>query len=112
MNMRQRPHIDLLNHLFRRPVPAELRRSKLECFQKGGEAAFDLGEGFIQGKLLAQMGFTFEPHILGRILFWSIGSKAHAGDFPVGLSQVSILLREKLLQFLPTVVAGSIPEKD
>jgi len=66
--------IGLLNHLFRWPVPAELRRSKLECVQKGGKAAFDLGKGFIQGKLLAQMGFPFEPHILGRILFWRIGS--------------------------------------
>ena len=104
--------IGILNHLFRWPVPAELRRSKLECVQKGGEAAFDLGEGFIQCKLRTQMGFTFEPHILSRILFWSIGSKAQAGDFPVGLGQVGILLREKLLQFLPAVVAGSIPEKE
>ena len=46
-------YIDFLNHLFRWPVPAELRRSKPECLQKGGEAVFDSGEGFIQGKLFA-----------------------------------------------------------
>ena len=82
--------IGLLNHLFRWPVPAELRRGKVERIEKGGEAAFDLGKGFIQRKLLAQMRLAFEPHVLGRILLRGIGSKAHTGDFPVGLGQVGI----------------------
>ena len=79
--------------------------------EKGGEAAFDWGKSFIPCKLLAPMGFTFEPSLRGRILFWSMGSKTHAGDFPVGLGRVGILLHEKFLQFLPALVAGSIPEK-
>ena len=46
-------HEQLLNQLFRWPVPAELRRSKVERGEKGGEAAFDLGKGCIQPKLFA-----------------------------------------------------------
>jgi hypothetical protein len=104
--------IGFLNHLFRWPVPPEFRRGELERIEKGGEAAFHLGKGFIQCKLLAQMRFAFEPYVLGRILFRGIGGKAQAGDFPVGLGQGGILLREKLLQFLPAVITGPIPQEE
>ena len=93
--------MQLLNHLFRWPVPAELRRGKAERIEKGGEAAFHLGKGFIQRKLFAQMRFAFEPHVLGRILLWGIGSKAHTGDFPVGLGQVGILSARETSGFPP-----------
>src|SRR6185295_17861983 len=105
-------HIGLLNQLFRRPVPAELRRGKAERSEKGGEATFDLGEGFIQRKLLAQMRLAFEPHVLGRILVRGIWSEAHTGDFPVSLGQAAIRLRKKLLKVFPAVIARSVPEKD
>ena len=108
---RMRQAIGFLNHLFRWPVPAELRRSKLEYLQKGKEAVLDLGEGFIQRKLFAYLRFALEPQILDRLLFWSIGSKAQAGDFPGGLGQVDMLLCEKLLHFLPAMIAGPIPEQ-
>jgi hypothetical protein len=83
----------------------------VEGIEKGGEAVFALRKGFIHRKLLAQRRFAFEPHVLGRILLRGIGSKPHTGDFPVGLGQVGILLREKLLEFLPSVIAGSIPQE-
>jgi hypothetical protein len=60
-------YIGLLTQLFRRPVPAELRRSKVERGEEGGEAAFDLRKGFIQRKQFAQMRLAFEPHVLSRI---------------------------------------------
>src|SRR5215510_247095 len=104
-------HIVLLNHLFRWPVPAELCRGKAERIEKGGKATLDLGKGFIQRKLFAQMGLALEPHVFDRILFWRIGGKAHAGDFPVGLGQAGILLCEKLLPLLSAMVTGPIPEK-
>src|SRR5215208_1752331 len=104
--------IGLLNYLFRRPVPAEFRRGKVERIEKGGEAAFHLGKGFVQRKLLAQMRLALEPHVLRRILLRGIGSKAQTGDFPVGLGQAGVRLREKLPEFFPSMIAGSVPEKD
>ena len=58
------------------------------------------------------MRLALEPPVLGRILLRGIGSKAQARDFPVGLGQAAIRLREKLLKVFPTVIAGSVPEKD
>ena len=88
-------NIGLLNHLFRRPVPAELRRGKMERGQKGGEAAFDLRKGFIHCKLLAQMRFTFEPNVLRRILLRGIGREKHTGNLPVGLGQPGIRVAQE-----------------
>ena len=105
-------YIGILNPLFRWPVPAELRRSKLECIEKGGEAAFDLGKGLIQRKLLAQMRLALKPHILGRILFRGIGSKAQTGDFPVGLGQAVVRFCKKLLDLFPTMIPRPVPEID
>ena len=58
------------------------------------------------------MRLALEPHVLDRILFWGMGRKAQTGNFPVGRGQGGILLGQKLLHFLPPVVAGSIPELD
>jgi hypothetical protein len=102
--------IGFLNHLFRRPVPAELRRGKMEGIEKGREAAFHLGKGFIQDKLLAQMRLALEPHILGRILLRGVRSKAHTGHFPVGLGQATVRLCEKLLDLFPSVIPRTVPE--
>ena len=68
----------------------------MERIEKGGEAAFNLGKGFIQRKLLAQVGFAFEPHVLGRVLLRGIGSKAYTSDFPVGLGQVCIRIGREI----------------
>ena len=70
---------------------------------------FDLGKGFIEGKLLAEMRFAFEPDVLGGILLWGIGGKAQASDFLVGCGSGGIRLHEKLLHFLSTVITGPIP---
>ena len=40
-------YIVLLNHFCRWPIPTELRRSKRQCVEKGGETAFHLGERFV-----------------------------------------------------------------
>ena len=53
----------------------ELGGGKTERTQKRKEAAFDMGEGLVDRKVLAQMCLPFEPDILRGILLWSIGRK-------------------------------------
>ena len=44
-------------------------------FQKLREAALDLGEGFVDRKMFAEILFALEPDFFGRILLRGVGGK-------------------------------------
>jgi hypothetical protein len=70
------------NHLWIRPIPAAFGRRKAESTQERGEALFDRGESFIDGKLFTEIGLSFQPQVFGEILFRGIRSKQQARSFP------------------------------
>src|SRR5207244_2055644 len=55
--------IVFLIHLWIRPIPTELDRLKTEAAQKRRETLLDMGKGFVDRNMFAQMRLALEPEV-------------------------------------------------